>query len=101
MSALRRPTNIAAALLIVTAIGIAAVFSWQHHRTPAAPLPPGTIGAVDAPADEAIIGTTVRISGWALDPAGMRTVEIRLDGHPYPARYGIARADVAQVKSGY
>jgi hypothetical protein len=98
---LRRPTNVAAAFLIVGAIGIAAVFSWQHRRTPVAPLPPGTIGAVDAPADEAIIGTAMRISGWALDPAGIRTVEIRLDGQPYPARYGIARADVALVKPGY
>jgi len=101
MSALRRPTNIAAALLIVGAIGIAAVFSWQHHRIPPAPLPPGTIGAVDAPADEAVVGATMRVSGWALDPAGIRTVEIRLDGHAYPARYGIARVDVAQIKPGY
>ena len=101
VNVLRRPTNVAAALLIVGAIAIAGLFSWQHHRKPVAPLPPGTIGAVDAPADEAVIGTAMHISGWALDPAGIRTVEIHLDGHPYPARYGIARADVAQVKPGY
>ncbi len=101
MNVLRRPTNIAAALLIVSAIGIASVLGWQHRRTPLAPLPPGTIGAVDAPTDETVIGTGVRISGWALDPAGIRGVEIRLDGHAYPARYGLARADVAQVKPGY
>jgi hypothetical protein len=101
VNALRRPTNVAAAFLIVCAIGIAAAFSWQHHRTRAAPLPSGTIGAVDAPADEAVIGNALRVSGWALDPAGIRAVEIRLDGHAYPARYGIARADVAQIKPGY
>jgi hypothetical protein len=101
MSVLRRPTNVLAAFLIVGAIGIAAVFSWEHRRTPVAPLPPGTIGAVDAPADEATIGTAMRISGWALDPAGIRTIEIRLDGHPYAARYGIARADVSKLKPGY
>jgi hypothetical protein len=101
VNALRRPANIAAAFLIVSAIGIAAVIGWQQRQTPAAPLPAGTIGAVDAPADEALTDTGVRISGWALDPAGIRAVEIRLDGYAYPARYGIARADVAQIKRGY
>jgi hypothetical protein len=101
VNALRRPANIAAAFLIVSAIGIAAMIGWQQRQTPAVPLPAGTIGAVDAPADEALTDTGVRISGWALDPAGIRAVEIRLDGHAYPARYGIARADVAQIKRGY
>jgi hypothetical protein len=96
-----RPANIAAAFLIVAAIAIAAAFSWQHHRKPVAPLPPGTIGAVDTPAEEAVIGTTMRVNGWALDPAGIRTVEIRVDGHPYPAHYGLPRADVAKEKPGY
>jgi hypothetical protein len=101
VNSLRRPTNVAAAVLIASAIGIAAAFSWQHHRIPVAPLPPGTIGAVDAPVDEAIVGTGARISGWALDPAGIRAIEIRLDGRAYPARYGVARPDVAQIKPGY
>ena len=43
----------------------------------------------------------MRISGWALDSEGIRGVEIRVDGRPYAARYGIARPDVAQVKPGY
>src|SRR5581483_6680251 len=38
---------------------------------------------------------------WALDPAGIRAVEIRIDRSVFQARYGIARPDVANVKSGY
>src|SRR5512132_422999 len=99
----RRGERIAAAVLVVAALAIAGQFAWQQHRSPApvaapAPVPAlasATIGAVDAPSSEAIIGTAVHISGWALDPAGVRGVEVRLDGKPLPARYGIARPDVA------
>jgi hypothetical protein len=112
---MRPGERIAAVVLIVTALAIAGQFAWQQHYSPApvrvpasapvsAPAPepaPATIGAVDAPSSEAIVGTAVHISGWALDPKGIRGVEIRLDGHAYVARYGIARPDVAQVKPGY
>src|SRR5450631_35411 len=90
--------RLAAALLIAAALAIASAFSWQQHRAPPIPLPAGTVGAVDTPAGEVIIGSAIRVTGWALDPAGVRGVEIRLDGRPHPARYGIARLDVAQVK---
>ncbi|MDQ2963685.1 MAG: Ig-like domain-containing protein [Pseudomonadota bacterium] len=101
--------RVAAAVLIVTALAIAGTFAWDQRR-PAAPVVapvsaprpgPSTIGAVDAPAAEAIVGTAVRISGWALDPEGVRGVEIRVGGRPYSAQYGIARPDVAQAKPGY
>lgn len=94
-------TRLAAALLIVAALAIAGTFSWQQHRAPPVSLPAGTVGAVDTPAGEVIIGTAIHVTGWALDPAGVLSVEIRLDGRPHPARYGIARPDVAQVKPGY
>jgi len=105
----RRRRRIAAAIVIVAALGIAARSTWQHrsHSAPAPHLAPSSqtasapIGAVDAPTSELIVGTAARVSGWALDSAGIRGVEIRVDGRPYTARYGIARPDVAGVKPGY
>jgi hypothetical protein len=101
VNALRRPANIAAAMLIVAALGIAGAFSWQHRSTPAPVLPPGTIGSIDVPAADTVVGTTMRVTGWTLDPAGIRAVEVRVDGHAYPARFGVARPDVAQLRPGY
>src|SRR3989442_1908611 len=101
--------RIAAIALVVAALAIAAQFAWQQHHSPApipAPAPASAaasvpIGAVDAPSSEAIVGTAVHIFGWALDPTGIRDVEIRVDGRRYVARYGIPRPDVARVKTGY
>jgi hypothetical protein len=39
------------------------------------------------------------ISGWALDPAGIRAVEIRAGGRAFAARIGIPRPDVAKVRA--
>jgi hypothetical protein len=105
----RPAERIAAVALVVAALAIAGQFAWQqHHSPPPVPVPApasapasATIGAVDAPSSEAIVGTAVHISGWALDPDGIRGVEIRVDGTPYAARYGVTRADVAQIKPGY
>src|SRR5438046_1941199 len=99
--------RIAAIALVVAALAIAAQFAWQQHYSPAqVPAPASAaasapIGAVDAPSSEVIVGTAVHISGWALDTAGIRDVEIRVDGRRYATRYGIPRPDVAQSKSGY
>jgi hypothetical protein len=68
---------------------------------PSQELPPGTIGFIDVPDAEAIVGPHVTLSGWALDPVGVRGVEVRLDAHRFAARTGIARLDVARVKPGY
>ena len=108
-----RTANIAATLLIATALGIAGTFAWQerHSTTPvaasgpqpasyaAAPLTAS--GAIDSPAGEAIVDTSLHVAGWALDSDGIRSVEIRIDGRPYEARYGIARPDVAASKRDF
>src|SRR5689334_8366490 len=100
-----RTANIAAAALIAVALAIAGTFAWQERQSTRpvagsiplakseAPLTPS--GAIDMPAAEAIVDTRLHVSGWALDPEGIRAVEIRIDGRPYEARYGIARPDVA------
>ncbi len=111
--------KVAAGALIVGAIAIAAAIAWRQERpspTPAAPSPatalpavsrpiapqaPLTIGAIDTPVEEAVIGTAIHLSGWTLAPDGIRGVEVRVDGRRYPAQYGIPRADVAREKPGF
>ena len=66
-----------------------------------APRPAGPIGAIDVPTAEGVVGPRVTVSGWTLDPAGIRSVEIRLGGKAFPARIGIARSDVAAQKPGF
>ncbi|MEP7327607.1 MAG: hypothetical protein ABI777_00245 [Betaproteobacteria bacterium] len=63
-----------------------------------APVPQGLQGDIDVPLAEAMLGPQVSISGWALAPAGVRTVEVRLDGRAFAARIGISRPDVAQAR---
>ena len=71
--------------------------SANHGRV----LPARTIGHVDAPAAEAIVGLQISISGWALDPEGIRAVEVRLDGMRFATRVGIPRSDVARMHPEY
>ena len=79
---------------------------------PALALPPGSIGGIDVPRDELIRGSSVQISGWVADPAGIDRVELRVDGRAdgssdgadgpiIAAHYGVARADVAALRPGY
>jgi hypothetical protein len=68
--------------------------------SPAKATAAGPIGAIDSPADEAMLGPRVTLAGWTLDPAGIRTVEIRADGRAFAARTGIPRPDVAQANPG-
>lgn len=114
----RAYANIAAALLIALSLAIAGSSAWREHRSshpaaagsapsatatmapPAAPTV-GTIGSVDTPAAEAVVADTLQVTGWALDANGVAGVEVRVDGKPYAARYGIARPDVAAVKPGF
>lgn len=78
----------------------AAVDAQRPAAAPAS-IPAGTVGWIDAPEPEAVVANTMRISGWALDPEGIDRIEIRVDGRPEQARYGLPRADVAKVKPGY
>ncbi len=96
---LRPPT--AAALLIFVALLVAGALS--SHPTVRAPVTQSTrsIGKVDTPLGDTVSGSSVYIAGWALDRSGIQGVEVRLDGKPYAARYGVRRADVAQAVPGY
>ena len=39
-----------------------------------------TIGWIDAPAAEAVVSNEVVMNGWTLDRAGVRAMELRIDG---------------------
>jgi len=111
--------RVAAAALIAGAVAIAAAVAWRQDirvpkpavsppapaiavaPQPAAPALPTTVGAIDTPSAEAVVATALHVSGWALAPDGIRGVEVRIDGRAYPARYGIARADVSHLKPGF
>lgn len=58
---------------------------------------PATLGWVDEPRDEGVLGPAIHIEGWALSDAGIRAVEVRLGEHRFRARYGLPRHDVAKV----
>ncbi len=66
-----------------------------------AAIPAGTIGSVDIPGSDAVRGPGITVSGWALDPAGIQGVEMRIAGRVFGARYGTARPDVSAVRAGY
>jgi hypothetical protein len=68
---------------------------------PAVAAAPTTVGFVDSPAAEAVAGTRIAITGWALDPAGISGVAVHVDGVPHAATIGIPRPDVAQAKPGF
>jgi hypothetical protein len=97
----RSGDRVAAGLLILAALAIAATLAWRQHHPLSPTAPAVTVGAIDTPSTEAVVGTAIHISGWALDPDGVRGVEIRVDGKPYAARYGISRPDVAEVRPGF
>ena len=61
----------------------------------------GPIGYVDTPAAEALAGTAIRITGWALDTRQIDRVEVRIGSQIHVARYGLPRPDVAAVNPGY
>ena len=63
--------------------------------------PAKTIGWVDEPAGEGLVGPDVRVTGWALSTVGIRAVELRVDGVAFAARFGLPRHDVAAVRPGY
>jgi hypothetical protein len=97
-------------LAVVAAIAGVEIYSLVAHNreratavatktAPAVAPASGPLGSVDVPAAEAVVGPRVEISGWALDPAGIKAVEIRAGGRAFPARIGLPRPDVAKAKS--
>ncbi len=60
-----------------------------------------TIGFVDQPLAEAVVGDRIAITGWALDPAGISGVAVKVDGVAHAATFGIARPDVEKEKPGF
>lgn len=72
--------------------------------------PPGTAladdrqriaGWVDEPAGDTLVGPTIELSGWALAKAGVRAVEVRVNGRAFVAEIGLPRPDVAQEKANF
>ncbi|HEY5862394.1 MAG TPA: hypothetical protein VIX61_04850 [Casimicrobiaceae bacterium] len=105
-SSMRWFTAFLSIIAVVAGIEIYALVAHNRERAASAPpvaapvktAAPGPEGSVDAPASEVIAGPRLSVSGWALDPSGVRAVEIRIAGQAYPARTGIARPDVAKAK---
>ena len=98
-----------AAIAVVAAIAGLELYALLPHgevrelaRTAGeAPLRVATIGGVELPAAEGIVGFAVSIAGWALDPNGIRVIEVRFDGSTLPAKSGLERADIAAAHPGY
>jgi len=108
----RAPRTFAALLLVAAAVAGLAFYAHRESQRGYAPPAAATavapaknlgvpIGAIDAPVAEGVVGPRVTISGWTLDSAGIRAVEIRIDGKAFPARIGVARPDVAAQMPGY
>lgn len=93
-----------AALAVIGAIAGIEFYALYRHGRAHSPDPAatavahaGTIGNVETPTSEGVIGPEVKIAGWALDPAGIRAVEIRAGDRRFLATIGITRPDVARV----
>ncbi len=106
------PHRRAGAIVAAILAAIAVLVALEHRAVTRQPAPPPvvapaagpalpTIGFVDVPEAEAIVGPRVRISGWALAATGIRSVEIRLGAERFAARIGIPRDDIAQARPGY
>jgi hypothetical protein len=104
-SSLRWFTAFLSVVAVIAGIEIAALVSHNRERAaparveaPAKRVASGPAGAIDVPAAEAMAGPRATVSGWALDAAGVRAVEIRVDGRSFAARVGIPRPDVAKAR---
>src|SRR3954471_15275720 len=88
----------AAVLASFVAAGLELCWFGYGCRAPA-PLPPpsasavvkagedATIGWIDAPSAEAVVSNEVLMNGWTLDRAGVRAMELKIDGQSLPIRY--------------
>src|SRR3954447_7848792 len=90
-SSMRWFTAFLSVVAVLAGIEIYALVAHNRERAaapPAVTAPAKTVaagpeGSVDAPATEVIGGPRLSVSGWALDPSGVRAVEIRIAGHAY------------------
>ena len=56
------------------------------------------VGDVERPPTEAVIGPHIVLTGWATSPAGIKAVELRMEGRVFPARLGVTRLDVVRIR---
>ena len=105
-SSLRWFTSFLAIVAVLAGFEIYSLVAHNRERAAAASrvdapvkaVAPGPVGDIDSPPGEAVIGPRIAITGWALDPAGIRAVEVRIGGRAFAARTAIARPDVAKAK---
>ena len=60
-----------------------------------------TIGWLDVPAADSVVGPEVRVRGWALSNAHIRAVVVRIGARDWSCRIGLLRDDVATARPGY
>jgi hypothetical protein len=99
--------SIASVILIAFLIAGGAYRFHALHVTPAAPRSVEQVGSdepaigwIDHPLST-MVGTKVAIDGWALAKSGIEKVEVRFDGVPYVANFGIKRTDVDLARPGF
>lgn len=84
--------------------GILGQGSVTSTATPAKVFPMNlpAIGSLDSPAANSNVGSTVNVSGWYLDGAGVSSIEVYVDGKDMgQAVYGDSRPDVAKAFPTY
>ena len=102
--------RIALVLAAATVLGVtvAALVRPPVVQTQATPVASGVpiavaapVGFIDQPPAEALFSRTLDVSGWALDRKGLRDVVARSPEVTITAAYGLARPDVAAVKTEF
>ena len=83
----------AAVIAIIVLAGVMAL-AWGEGQGLA-------MGALDEPAGGQAPSTGLRVSGWALDPYGVESVQVQLGKLEKTARYGEARPDIEATYPGY
>jgi hypothetical protein len=82
-----------------------ALYAHNRERTAAVPVAAPAakptsvpVGDVERPQTEAVVGPKIVLTGWATAPAGIRAVEIRMEGRVFPAKLGVTRLDVVRIR---
>ncbi len=82
-----------------------ALYAHNRERTAAVPVAAPAarpisvpVGDVERPQTEAVVGPKIVLTGWATAPAGIRAVEIRMEGQVFPAKLGVTRLDVVRIR---